>query len=360
MVLAIMVAASGCATRHTSPTVASAAKASSLPGPPTVATVTCEQSTARMLTPVVAAQRDGVHFVVENRTGHTFYFVPVHIDDEAVDYGELASKGGVSIPPGTRDLIFVLPPGHGGVLCLSEGTSLPNARSQLLQMVAPFEVVDPDGIYAPIPSDLDCGGGHVTTHELYLPLEFTDPEMPLAVARERLGGLFPSDVLQRVGYPEQRHVWVQVIRGGRIVALINFGPAMSSTVASCDNSGIKPGPRPAQSAPPTMSSSPPPLEEFPNQVDPVEGGRYWPFYLAIAEEGSPEIEAAVSVAEQYGYAPLVRRLGCDEGAAEFYNLSDDLIAVAVYFTAERDAEWVGDAINMPQWFPTEVTTRCLD
>ena len=43
---------------------------------------------------------------------------------------------------------------------------------------------------------------------------------------------------------------------------------------------------------------------------------------------APEIEAAVAVAEQYGYAPLVRRLGCDEGAAEFYRLSDDLIAVA--------------------------------
>ena len=65
------------------------------------------------------------------------------------------------------------------------------------------------------------------------------------------------------------------------------------------------------------------------------------------------------MAEQYGYTPLVRHLACDEGAAAFYHLSGDLIAVAVYFTREFDAEWVGDAINMPQWFPTEVTTHCL-
>jgi hypothetical protein len=49
----------------------------------------------------------------------------------------------------------------------------------------------------------------------------------------------------------------------------------------------------------------------------------------------------------------------ERGASHFYHLSDDLIAVGVYFTTEQDAEWVTDAINMPQWFPTEVTTRCL-
>jgi hypothetical protein len=67
-----------------------------------------------VLTPIVAAQCDGVHFVIENRTGSTFYFVPVHVDDEAVDYGEFASHGDNSIPPGTKDLIFVLPPGRRG------------------------------------------------------------------------------------------------------------------------------------------------------------------------------------------------------------------------------------------------------
>jgi len=324
-----------------------------------VASVSCEQSLTHVLTPVVAAQPDGVHFSIENQTDSTFVFEPFHLDGEAIQDAEFASHGDSLIPPGSKDLTWILPPGSGGVVCLREGTSVPKDRSQLLPMLALFEVADPDGMYVPIPSDLDCGGRHITTHELYLPLEFADPQAPLDVARQRLAGLSPTDFLQRVGYPEQRHVWLQVVRDGRIVAILNFGPVLSSAVASCDSSGIRPAPAPSTSSAPPVSVSPPPLKEFPKQVDPVEGGTYWPFYVAIAEEGSPDIDAAVAVAEQYGYTPLVRRLGCDEGAAEFYHLSGDLLAVAVYFTSERDAEWVEDAINLPQWLPTKVTTHCL-
>lgn len=227
--------------------------------------------------------------------------------------------------------------------------------------MALFRLVDPERIYIPIPPDVDCQGG--ASHSYGLTVFLRPGDEPVRVVRQRFVGLRPSDAVHRAGYPSDPDPWVTVARQGRIVALVNIGPAVSSdssVLSTCRNSGIRPADQPSESPEPAYTRSPIPLEKFPRQSDLVEGGTYWALYLAIAKEGSSELDDSAALAERYGYRPEVRTLGCDEGAAEQYHQAKDLVAVAVYFPHESDAWFVADGIDSPHYGePIKIVAHCV-
>lgn len=327
---------------------------------PAVARVVCEATRTRILTPTVLAQRDGVLFSIENATQQTFVFFPRQDGDPTGIYTEFASSGDNSVPTGVKEMLWRFPPGPTRVACLPKGKPLPADRLRAREAV--LRVVDPGRIYVTIPSELDCRGGPDRGYGLTLPIRSDDPAEPVRVTKERLIGLRPSDVVTRTGYPADRYPWVQIVRKGRVVGLVNIGPVVSSdstTLWACVDAGIRPyHPPPGPRRPRTPS--PIPTDTFPRQSELVEGGSYWVLYLAIAEKGAPELENAIGRAHLYGYSPHVRTLGCDERADGRYPLPKDFLGVALYFDRERDPWHVADAIKAPHWEPTRITARCID
>lgn len=232
VLIAAAVAAAGCTSSGPAPqSPGRTARSVPLPSPaaiPAVAQVTCDPG-ARVLTPKVAAQADGVHVRIDNRTDTTSYFRLDHLGAGKSEPGELGSSGDLRVPRGSKIMVWIIPPGPAAVSCVGGGDVTP----------APIRILDPAHGYVPIeiPS---CGAARVTTYQVYFPLEFDHPDEPVEIVRERMRGLKPDDVVERAGYPEQSHAWVRVLRDDRVVALVNFGPIRWSTVSVCVDSGIRP------------------------------------------------------------------------------------------------------------------------
>jgi len=134
-------------------------------------------------------------------------------------------------------MVWVVPPGATPVVCFSAGQSAETAK------VARLEVLDPGHLYVPIDPNLRCDARGAKTWELVAPLSVSDPAGGFRNLRKRLRGLRSSDVLERAGYPHQRHVWVRITRRGRPAALVNMFPTdIHSSVHGCIGSGIRPRP----------------------------------------------------------------------------------------------------------------------
>jgi hypothetical protein len=324
---------------------------------PAVAQVVCENSRTRVLTPTVLAQRDGVLFSIENITEQTFVFFPGHGDRPGVN-SEFVGPGDNSAPPGLKEMRWLIPPGLTRVACIPQ--SKPLSPDRIGAREAGIRIVDPDRVYVPVPSTLDCEEGPDRSYELILPVRSDDPQEPARVTRERLEGLRPGDVVARTGYPGDGSPQVKIVRKGGVVGLVSMEPVFGKGLLwTCVSSGIRRADSfPAPDRP--RIPSPIPTESFPPQSELVEGESYWVLYLAIAEKGSPEIDDAIDRARLYGYEPHVRRLGCDERADKRYPLPKNYLAVGLYFDRERDPWFVGDAINAPHWEPTRITAHCVD
>jgi hypothetical protein len=351
----VVIGATACADRPAANR--SAPHGSSSSPVPAVARVVCETWRTRVLTPTVLAQRNGVLFSIENVTEQTFVFSPAH-DERPGTQSEFASSGDNSVPPGVKQMRWRVPPGLIQLVCTPKGKPLP--RDQIRSKEAVIRIVDPDRVYVPVPSTLDCEGGADRSHGLSLPVRSDDPQEPVRVTRERLQGLRPGDVVARTGYPEDDSPQVKIVREGRVVGLVSMEPFLAQGLLwTCVSSRIRRADPPAN---PNRAHTPSPIttERFPPQSKLMEGESYWVLYLAIAEKGSPEIDEAVGRAHLYGYSPHVRRLDCDEGAAEAFRLPRDFLAVAVYFERERDPWFVGDAINAPHWELTRIRAHCVD
>jgi hypothetical protein len=207
-----------------------------------IAQVVCEGSRTRALSLAVRLQGHGVDFLIQNVTHSTFGFYPWNAGDGPGTRSELASHGDSSVPPGIKLMRWLVPPGFIRVGCIPQGT---RPRDRLLATDPVLRLVDPHRIYAPIPAELDCPGDGSRSYVMTGPLCSGDPEEPVRVVRQRLVGLRPSDVLERVGYPEEEYPWVTVVRRNRVVAMVDIGPVVSSDssmVSSCNGSGIRPVP----------------------------------------------------------------------------------------------------------------------
>jgi hypothetical protein len=190
-----------------------------------VGRVVCAKEGARVVTPAVAAQVDGLHLQVVNVGKDRRY--------------EVSSRGvpgsgpitGVLPADGVVDLQLALAPGEVEFACLRAGTGE--------RLVALFELQDPAELWTP--DRLACAepdSGVFETDYAVEPFEKT--------ARRALPGIQDADVLAKPGYPDTRwhgelHV---VIRGertvGRVARVLNHG-TWNLAVDACPGTGLTQG-----------------------------------------------------------------------------------------------------------------------
>jgi hypothetical protein len=91
-----------------------------------------------------------------------------------------------------------------------------------------------------------------------------------------------------------------------------------------------------------------------------QGAKYWAVYLAVGEEGAPELEQATDYLAGLGIESLGGELACDRGAADALGLSEDLMAVGVYFTGQAGAQRFAKKLPTPPSGIARVRTYCAD
>jgi hypothetical protein len=195
------------------------------PSPPGVATIVCDETGTTIETPSVRAQPDGVHVVVDNRTGVDPGFSARFADGRG--HGDNA-------PPGTSEHVLDAPPGTLEIGCYAgeHGSGEPDLRA--------LEVVDVDGFYRSTALDCESSSGGVIDYVPGAEGEVGDPvDLARVVFEESTGRLEPDDVVERAGYPEWDEPIVRLVREGEVVATIRYfeadgGGWLRDTTSMCD------------------------------------------------------------------------------------------------------------------------------
>jgi len=188
-----------------------------------------------VLSPVVAAQPDGVH-------------VAVSFPQEGL--WELAATGWAPAVTGQPSTIFDqqpgeqttetvlsdVAPGTQQVACYRSDQGTIIWASDVVPYMRPFEVVDPQHLY--LPADLSCPVDDQLKEDPRKLWHDTWPDVPTA---QTLPGVLPTDVVELAGYPdaEQTWPWVRIVRGDAVIAAVrtrNGNAAMD--VVACADSGI--------------------------------------------------------------------------------------------------------------------------
>lgn len=202
---------------------------------PAVADVVCTDEGVEVLTPEVAAQPDGVHLRIDNRTSggpKEFY---VRGDDPS-------SNQAGNIRPGINTVDHHIGPGPLHVGCFDRL----DAPFYDLEGFGTVTVVDPAGLWTP--RELVCGSEAKrrnvdTAAAVPADLRYDPPDYD-ALVREWVDGLLPSDELERPGYPGT--LWKaeprSVVREGERIASLTFITARADTwrilVDACPGTGI--------------------------------------------------------------------------------------------------------------------------
>ena len=187
----------------------------------------CEKDAARLKNPDVRAQRDGVHFRIEN-PGDA-WGVDLHHDSWAYGTAE-----GFELKDRATPDTSAMGPGSVTVACLPTSDSSDHDPGV---PTATFVIIDPDGLY--VRWDLACGFGE----QFRMKIAASKDEDPAAVFR-RLPGIRPSDEFKTPKYPDSPQYWPTLIvfRDGQVVARI-MGPSDGSgwdlIVNACPGSGIQ-------------------------------------------------------------------------------------------------------------------------
>jgi hypothetical protein len=196
--------------------------------PADVARIVCSKDTVWVETPVVRAQRDGVHLAFDNR--EPLWGFELH--HESAPHG--SSVGGTF--RGRSDTTtFSLRPGEWTIACLRASDS---AYYEAEAATAQLTVVDPDGLH--VPWELSCGFGE----QFRMKVAVAEDEKAEDVFR-RVPGVRPTDEFRKPNYPEapQYGPTVNVFRDGVAVARImsfDFGvdPESKLLINACPGSGI--------------------------------------------------------------------------------------------------------------------------
>jgi hypothetical protein len=189
---------------------------------PDVARVVCDENGARLETPAIKPQPDGVHFEVVNET-----------DGERSLAIESAQGTGVGmgVPAGTSTQILDVEPGDVIVSC-SDPTVEPGAGEAL-------EVVDEDDIW--VSTRLTCAEqfSQVVDYMQGASGETTDP---LEAARKAVESfqLEPDDTFEHAGYPGTDAVRVRMVRDGEPIAVVDLiddgtGKWLVSMITGCSS-----------------------------------------------------------------------------------------------------------------------------
>jgi hypothetical protein len=206
--------------------IASPAQTSAAPArdvvAPAVLVVACDGIRTDVAIPRVRARPDGVHLRFTNSTGAQLMF---SIDDAS----------GLAILGEAID-------GAGGETVETFGTG--DYAVSCGGPVAPFAVVDPDGVY--VPASLSCPvGGSGTSGSTDFGQGATGPRGPvLDVARDELRGLKSDDTVEHAGYPRSTgEQLVRVVRAGEVIALLTYaadgnGGWLNIETITCPDSDI--------------------------------------------------------------------------------------------------------------------------
>lgn len=167
--------------------------------------VVCDTDSIEVLTPVVAAQADGVHVEAE--------ITKLHDPEVMLRALEIPQTRFMSGSEGTDEgFSRELPVGEAIVRCESG----PGQGDGPEELEARFRVVDPDHVFIGYRPDCSDVGelGYAGS------VERGDASSPEDAVRKRVRGLIDSDLVERAGYLGSDTPWlvVRVIRDGRVIA----------------------------------------------------------------------------------------------------------------------------------------------
>jgi hypothetical protein len=172
-----------------------------------VARVACTEERTRMLTPVVEAQRDGVHLELRNETDGE-----AHVTIERTPSGGGDGAGG---PPGVSSHILTIGPGTWTVTCYESVDTVQGAT---------FELVD-TGLWVSTELD-DCELPAATHGDPPATVGDDESELPEHARSmlEAFVGLEPGYELEPAGYPDERGRIFRALADGKTVATASFNP----------------------------------------------------------------------------------------------------------------------------------------
>lgn len=191
---------------------------------PTILAVTCTSRRVELTSPSVRPQPDGVHLLVQKDTAQTVGVIVDYAQGRSWIHGTFAGRGNLIAPTGSH-MVWVLPPGHARIVCEFEDTK---------GTYAEFDIIDSDNLY--VSPDLACSTA--TSYEVFLPLRLALAADRVDAVRHAMHGLRDSDQIEAAGYPNQDDPILRVVRDGRTIARIDFGPVRSSSITTCSGSGI--------------------------------------------------------------------------------------------------------------------------
>ena len=189
---------------------------------PEVARLVCDEDGARLDTPSVRPQVDGVHFDVENKTDA----------ERSLSISNPQGTGvGLGVPPGSSRQVLDVEPGNVTVSC-SDPAVEPGPGETL-------EVVDEDGVW--VSTRLECEEQFSQVVD-YIQGATGETSDPLQAARKAVEGfgLEPHDTFERAGYPETETARVRMVRDGEPIAVVDLiddgsGKWLVSMVTGCSS-----------------------------------------------------------------------------------------------------------------------------
>jgi hypothetical protein len=193
-----------------------------------VAHVVCGKDAVSLQDPVVQAQQDGVHLIVENPGGA--WGIDLHQDSWAYGTGE-----GFKLSDGMTPDTSAMGPGTVTVACV------PTARSSYYDPGVPaatLTIVDPAGLY--VPWELVCGFGD----QFRMTIAASEEEDPVSVV-QRIPGVLSTDIFKRPNYPDSPRYGPMefiVLRDGQGLARVMGhydGGEWLLIVNACPGSGIQ-------------------------------------------------------------------------------------------------------------------------
>jgi hypothetical protein len=203
-----------------------------VPQLPTVGRIRCTDRATRVETPVIEAQADGIHLLVDDVSGGKWLVLRSPRD---------ASKSSYRLEEGQQRRIRAFSsPGLGLVSCAA-GAKRVGRRASFERI----KVADPQGVWGD--PRLSCHQRDATRFDVHGYTGTYPHQTTAAEVRQNLPSLRPSDDVQRAGYPRvdmwKIGRWFVVVRNGQTIATVTFWQVDgATTIYACPGSGItRPG-----------------------------------------------------------------------------------------------------------------------